>query len=85
MMTRAIPDLRITVESTIAERDEVAVRWTANGTHRGEGLGIPATGQPVEIHGLTWFRIRNGKFIEARDCWNPDRMVNDLRTACAVG
>jgi predicted ester cyclase len=39
----AFPDLRIAVEGTVAEGDEVVVRWSATGTHLGDGLGFPAT------------------------------------------
>jgi predicted ester cyclase len=37
----AFPDVRITIESLVAEGDMVVVRWTAEATHRGEFMGIP--------------------------------------------
>ena len=83
--TSAFPDLHIDIESTVAERDEVVVRWTATGSHDGGGFGLEATHRPIEMHGLTWFRVRNGMFVEARDCWNADRMMNELRIATTHG
>ena len=47
----AFPDLRMTVEGTMAEGDEVVVRWSFSGTHRGDGLGFPATGRVVSSRG----------------------------------
>src|SRR4051794_16503305 len=34
----AFPDLRMTVEGTVAEDDQVVVRWAATATHLGDGL-----------------------------------------------
>jgi predicted ester cyclase len=47
----AFPDLRVTVEGTVAEGEDVAIRWTVSATHRGEFFGIPPTGKPVRVGG----------------------------------
>ena len=60
----AFPDLNITVDMQVAERDLVAVRWTARGTNTGAGNGIPATGRAVEITGTTLFRMADGRIAE---------------------
>src|SRR5512146_3065073 len=52
----AIPDLRIEVEDSLAEGDQVVLRWRVTGTHRGAGLGIPPSGRRVEARGISWFR-----------------------------
>ena len=41
------PDIRIKVDQVIGEGDTTAVRFTAYGSHTGDGLGIKATGRPV--------------------------------------
>ena len=41
--------------------DRLAVRWAVAGNHRGDYYGIPATGKPVFIMGVTHFRIVNGR------------------------
>ncbi len=48
-------------------RDIVAARWSGTGTHRGDGLGFPATGRQVRLSGMTFVRIQNGKLVEG---WN---------------
>ena len=43
----ACPDVEISVQEQIAEGDKVVTRWSLCGTHRGELLGVPATGRPL--------------------------------------
>jgi steroid delta-isomerase-like uncharacterized protein len=62
----AFPDIQFTVEDSIAEGDRVVVRWTARGTHRGDLLGIPATGKPVSWTRISVYRILDGKIVEER-------------------
>jgi steroid delta-isomerase-like uncharacterized protein len=63
----AYPDMKITVEDTIAEGDKIAARCRVSATHAGEGLGVAPTNQPVEFTGMTIVRIKDGKIVEA---WN---------------
>src|SRR5262245_3774691 len=45
--TAAFPDLRITIEGTVAENDQVVVRWRASGTHSGPGFGVEPSGRRI--------------------------------------
>jgi len=60
----AFPDARVTIEDQVAEGDRVASRWTATGTHTGELMGIPPTGNRVTITGVTINRIVGGRIAE---------------------
>ena len=60
----AFPDAQITVEDQIAEGDRVVTRWTGRGTHQGELLGVPPSGNRVEISGITINRVSGGKIAE---------------------
>ena len=62
---KAFPDIQLTVEDLIAEGDKVVTRWTARGTHRGELMGIPASGNRVEVTGISIDRIEGGQFVES--------------------
>ncbi len=65
MLLNAFPDLHITIEGDIiAEGDQVAERWTLEGTHQGELLGIPATGKRVRVTGMSISRLVDGKQVE---------------------
>jgi steroid delta-isomerase-like uncharacterized protein len=47
MMRAGFPDIHWVVEEMVAEGDKVVTRFTWTGTHRGEFLGVPATGRSV--------------------------------------
>jgi steroid delta-isomerase-like uncharacterized protein len=64
---QAYPDVTIQIDDLVAEGDMVAVRWTASGTHRGEGLGFPATNKHVRFSGMVFVRVEQGKLVEG---WN---------------
>src|SRR5260370_561635 len=55
---------RFTLEDVVADGDKVVVRWTNNGTHVAEFLGIPATGKGFEIPGIDIHRLEHGKLAE---------------------
>jgi steroid delta-isomerase-like uncharacterized protein len=74
----AFPDLDITVEKQVAERDLVAVHWTARGTNTGTGNGLPATGRAVEITGTTLFRMDDGRIAEEWTCANSLGLMRQL-------
>jgi steroid delta-isomerase-like uncharacterized protein len=61
----AFPDLKFTVDLVVAEDDLVATSWTANGTHRGEWLGIAPTGREVTWQGINIFRFECGQIVES--------------------
>jgi steroid delta-isomerase-like uncharacterized protein len=60
----AFPDLTLTADQVIAEGDRVAILWTLTGTHQGEFLGVPATGNTVSTPGIDIYRIENGQIAE---------------------
>src|SRR5215475_329763 len=67
----AFPDLRMQVERLIAEGDFVTALWTFRGTHTAGGYGgLPATGTPVEMRGITIWRIVDGKIREEWSCFD---------------
>jgi predicted ester cyclase len=75
----ALPDLRVTVEDTVAEGDNVVVRWSAVGTPAG------AAGGPVRFRGMTWIRVRGGKFVEGWDAWNAGALMQQLAGPAGQG
>jgi steroid delta-isomerase-like uncharacterized protein len=79
---RAFPDLRLTIEDQIAERDKVVTRWRGEMTHLGELGGAPPTGNRVTISGITIDRFEDGKIVEA---WRSMDMLGLLRGIGALG
>ena len=65
MLRTAFPDMSQSIEDMVAEGDRVAFRSTLHGTHRGEFLGIPATGKQVALPGIDIIRFDDdGKMVE---------------------
>src|ERR687897_854875 len=61
----AFPDLKMTLDDIFAEGEMVAFRWSVSGTHLGDWLGVPPTGNHVRATGITVFRIAGGKVVES--------------------
>jgi steroid delta-isomerase-like uncharacterized protein len=77
----AMPDMKIRVNQILAERDLVAVYWTAWGTNTQSGMGFPATGKKISVNGMTIFRFKAGKISEEWGVWD---MLSALRQAGLV-
>jgi predicted ester cyclase len=60
----AIPDLNATIDAIVAEGDQVAVRATWRGTHRGPFRGRSPSGRQFETSGMVFWRIKDGKLVE---------------------
>jgi steroid delta-isomerase-like uncharacterized protein len=67
---KALPDMKVKVNRILAERDLVAVDWTASGTNTQAGMGFPATGKKIKIEGMTIFRFKAGKISEEWSVWD---------------
>jgi len=65
MYRRAFPDSHVTYEELIECGDKVIGRWRATGTHTGELPGVPSSGKPIAISGITIYRVAGGKIVEA--------------------
>jgi steroid delta-isomerase-like uncharacterized protein len=63
-MRSGVPDLAITIDSTVVEGDRVSTRWTGTGTHLGDLMGIPASGRKVTVSGIDICRISEGRIVE---------------------
>lgn len=63
-MRTAFPDIHFTVDEMIAEGDRVVVHVTFRGTHLGEYMGIPPTGNQVTVKGVELARFAGRKIVE---------------------
>ncbi len=60
----AFPDLYMLVEEQIADGEQVSDRGYITGTHRGEFLGVPASGQQIKVNVISIWRFENSKVVE---------------------
>ena len=78
-----LPDSHHTIEDLIAEGDKVVTRFRVTGTHRGEFLGVPATGKPINVTGMWIHRLENGHIVEGRQ-WGQWDALGFLQQVGAV-
>ena len=77
-MRAAFPNMSVTVDDIIADGDRVVARWTGTGTHNGEFMGIPATGNNVTVTGIGIDRIDGGKIVEHWEQFDAMGMMQQL-------
>ena len=80
MLHAAFSDLQITEEDMVVEGDTVATRWIASGTHKGEFMGTGPSGKPFRFTGTAFYRIADGKIVEAWSVNNSLEIVRELAT-----
>jgi len=68
----ALPDLHNVEQDIVAERDIVAVRAAVEATHKGDLLGIPASGRHVQWDAIDVYRVADGKIAEE---WAADDLL----------
>jgi steroid delta-isomerase-like uncharacterized protein len=61
---QAFPDLDIRIEEQIVQGDKIAAVVRMQGTHRGDFVGIPATGKKISVEVMDMGRVRGGKFCD---------------------
>ena len=79
------PDLRITLEDTIAEKDKVVASWSISGTHKGNFMGVPPTNKKVSVYGITIHHIANGKIMDSFSNWDVLGMMQQLGVVSVPG
>lgn len=64
-LMKAAPDMRTTVDRTIAEDDAIAVQWRMSGTFDGGPLfnGVQPTGAHIELRGCDVIEVRDGLIV----------------------
>ncbi len=77
----AFPDLEIKPEHAVADEDNVAVAYTATGTHKGNFLGIPASGRKMKIRGMQIAKFKDGLIVER---WGSSDELGILKQIGAV-
>jgi steroid delta-isomerase-like uncharacterized protein len=59
-----IPDLRVTVETSLVSGDKAAASFVYEGVHGGAYFGIAATGRSLRFTSCDIFRVREGRIAE---------------------
>ena len=78
MMRAGFPDSGISVKDMVAEGDKVAVRAELTGSHGGEFMGILATGNRVQVTGISIYTVSDGKITEHWEQFDGMAMMQQL-------
>ena len=66
----AIPDMRMVPTNVLTTGNAVAVEWIATGTHSGDFPGLPATGNPFHIRGISMIELAGDQVRRVSDYWD---------------
>jgi len=72
----AFPDIHFAIAALAGEDRHAAARWTLSGTQTGPFNGGPPTGNRVEVPGVTWFDVDDGRIREMWVAFDPARLVS---------
>jgi steroid delta-isomerase-like uncharacterized protein len=76
-----IPDFRIQLLDLVGEADRVAARYVGTGTHQASLLGETPTGRTIRVHGITIYRIEDGRIAEDWEALDYDDLNKQVRGA----
>jgi steroid delta-isomerase-like uncharacterized protein len=67
MYIAAFPDLRMEPEDVLASGDKVVARTRGTGTHRGDFMGMPASGKNIDVELIDIMRFGDDGLV--REHW----------------
>jgi steroid delta-isomerase-like uncharacterized protein len=77
---KASPDFKYELKQIVSEGDKVWAYGTYSGTHKGDWLGIPATGKVYKFDAVDIFRVQDGKLAEHWDVLDVYSLFKQLGT-----
>jgi len=77
----ALSDITFTIEEQVPTGNNVLTMWTVTGTQTGELCGVPPSGAPVTIHGMTTSVIKEGLIVTEYVYWDFPAVTEQLLAA----
>ena len=76
MFRVAFPDLKITIESLVADEERVSVTGKMSGTNQGALMGGPPTGKTASFAYMDMYAIAHGQIAEV---WHVEDLAGMMR------
>jgi steroid delta-isomerase-like uncharacterized protein len=76
MFRAAFPDMKITIESLVADEERVSVTGKMSGTNQGSLMGAPPTGKTASFAYMDMYGIANGQIVEV---WHVEDLAGMMR------
>ena len=77
-MRKSFPDLRVTVERTVAQGDLLVAHLKMSGSQLGEFMGAPASGKTFSIEAIDIVRMTDGRIAEHWGLMDAAAMAGQL-------
>ena len=71
-------DIQFTVKNVFGQGNNIVKHWNFKGTHTGDFFRIPATGNKVDIDGVTIVKMKNGKIAQEQDFFDNMAFMSQL-------
>ena len=81
ILASSFTESSITIEDQISEGDIVVTRWSSTSKHTGDFMGVPASGNQIELTGIDVLRISEGKIVEG---WGQADMLGLMQQIGAI-
>jgi len=82
----AFPDLIYHVLDLAGEEDQVVLRWRQTSTYTNQLFpGAPANGEKVDVTGIDYFRLEDGKIVEEMAEWDQLKMLQQIGVIPPMG
>jgi steroid delta-isomerase-like uncharacterized protein len=75
---RLFPDAQVLIQELLGEGDTLVARYTITGTLHEHFMGVPATGQRIELPGISILHFRNGQCFERWTCSDSLVLFNQI-------
>ncbi|HUO85899.1 MAG TPA: ester cyclase [Thermoanaerobaculia bacterium] len=72
------PDFTVRTIAVDAGAGTVVWEWVMEGTQTGDGPGLPATGKPFSVPGVSVLELRDGRIHRVRDYWDLKTLNRQL-------
>ena len=82
MLRSAFPDMEMAVDDLLADGAKTVARVTVTGTHRGDFMGVPATGKPVDVQIIDIMRFDDAGLV--CEHWGVGDMLTLMQQIGAV-
>lgn len=74
----ALPDMKVEINDLVCTDSKAVLLFTLTGTQQNELMGIPPTGNQLNINGMTCSRIEHGQIIEEWELLDQLTMLQQL-------
>ena len=78
MFRTAFSNIQTIVEDQMAEGDKVVTRWQTSAVHTGDLMGIPASGKPGVVTGISINQVVAGRIVAEWTNWDQLGMLQQI-------